>query len=356
MIFVEKFFKKILKLNGADFILNYFFNFGSFLGIIFFMQVISGLLLSLFYESRRNFSFDSIQYLIIEINNGWLIRLIHFNIVSLFFILVILHILKALFYFRFRLKKVWNIGLLIFLILILEAFLGYILIWSQISFWAATVITSLIRVIPIYGKQLIIFFWRGYYLNSFSLKFFFILHFILPLIISVLVFFHLFFLHNYRRSNNLFNSSKLNKRRFFPFYWVKDFINLIFILLFFLFFLFNPFKFNESLSFVFVNNLVSPIHIVPEWYFLWAYAILRAFRIKWVGVCMILIRVIIFFSLQKRLLNYDLISYIFIKFFCLNFLILIWLGSQEPVFPFVNLSLLFSLIYFILLIIMDHLL
>nr|CAD2197586.1 unnamed protein product [Meloidogyne enterolobii]CAD2203941.1 unnamed protein product [Meloidogyne enterolobii] len=156
------------------------------------MQVISGLLLSLFYESRRNFSFDSIQYLIIEVNNGWLIRLIHFNIVSLFFILVILHILKALFYFRFRLKK--------------------------ISFWAATVITSLIRVIPIYGKQLIIFFWRGYYLNSFSLKFFFILHFILPLIISVLVFFHLFFLHNYRRSNNLFNSSKLNKRRFFPFY------------------------------------------------------------------------------------------------------------------------------------------
>nr|YP_009122972.1 cytochrome b [Meloidogyne enterolobii]AJK90856.1 cytochrome b [Meloidogyne enterolobii] len=339
----------MLKLNGVDFILNYFFNFGSFLGLIFLIQVFSGLLLSLYYEPSGNLSFSSIQYLMIEVNKGWLVRLIHFNMVSLFFMMIMMHMLKALFYFSYRLSKVWNLGLLIFLMLMLEAFLGYILIWSQMSFWAATVITSLISVIPIFGDRLIIFFWGGYYLNSFSLKFFFVMHFILPLLIFVLIFFHLIFLHYYSSSNNLFNSTKFNKRSFFPFYWVKDFINLIFIMFFFLFFFFNPFKFNESLSFVFVNNLVSPIHIVPEWYFLWAYAILRAFSIKWIGVLMMLLSVLVFFLLKKSKLNYDLISFVFIKFFCFNFFFLIWLGSQEPVFPFVNLSLFFSVMYFILL-------
>jgi len=165
----------MLKLNGVDFILNYFFNFGSLLGLIIRVQVFSGLILSLFYIVERDLSFNSIQYLIIEVNKGWLFRLLHFNLVSLFFITLLLHFLKALFYFSYRLKMVWFLGLIIFLLLILEAFLGYILIWSQISFWAATVITSLISVLPLLGNKIIILLWGGYYLNTFSLKFFFFL-------------------------------------------------------------------------------------------------------------------------------------------------------------------------------------
>jgi quinol-cytochrome oxidoreductase complex cytochrome b subunit len=126
--FIEIFLKKILKLNGADFILNYFFNFGSLLFIIFFVQILSGLILSFFYSVEDFLSFNSVQYIIFEVNSGWLLRLLHFNMVSIFFIILFLHILKAFYYFRFRLKKVWVLGLIIFLLLILEAFLGYTLI------------------------------------------------------------------------------------------------------------------------------------------------------------------------------------------------------------------------------------
>lgn len=302
---------------------------------------------------ERDLSFNSIQYLIIEVNRGWLIRLLHFNLVSLFFVILFLHLLKALFFFSFRLKLVWLLGLLIFLLLILEAFLGYTLIWSQISFWAATVITSLIRVIPYFGNKLIVLFWGGYYLNSFSLKFFFVIHFIMPFFIFLLIFFHLIFLHKYRRSIKLNLSSKFIKRRFYPYFWVKDLINLILLKLFFLFILFKPFSFNEALRFVFVNNLVSPVHIIPEWYFLWAYAVLRAFSIKWVGVFMMLFRVIVFFFLKKTIFYYDLLRNFIIIIFLFNFLILTWLGCQEPLIPFVDLSFLFTLFYFLLLILLN---
>lgn len=343
----------MLKLNGVDFILNYNFNYGRILGFIFIIQVISGLILRLYYSSESNLSFNSIQYLIIEVNKGWLIRLIHFNLVSFFFMMLFLHILKALFFFSYRLKIVWFVGLVIFLILILEAFLGYALIWSQISFWAATVITSLIRVVPVLGWKFIIFFWGGYYLNSFSLKLFFFIHFILPLLIFFFVIIHLLYLHKYGSSIVLNNSSKLIKRRFFPFFWVKDMINIVFIFLFFLFFLMYPFKFNESLSFVFVNNLISPIHIVPEWYFLWSYAILRAVSIKWLGVIMILFSIIVYFFITRNIINFDLLNKILICFFVYNFLILVWLGRQEPIFPYVDLSFFFSLIYFFILILFN---
>lgn len=342
-----------MKLNGADFILNYFFNFGSLLFMIFFFQVISGVFLRFYYSSEDFLSFNSVQYLIIEVNNGWLFRLFHFNIVSLFFIILFLHILKALYYFRYRLSKVWNLGLIIFLLLIIEAFLGYTLIWSQISFWAATVITSLLRIIPYFGFKLIVLLWCGYFLNSFSLKIFFFLHFIIPLLILVLIFFHILFLHEYGRSTKLSVSRKLSKRSFYPFYWVKDLINFFILFLFFLFFLFNPFSFNEALSFVNVNNLVSPIHIVPEWYFLWAYAILRAFSIKWIGVLIILFRVLVFFLIGKTKMIFDLLSNFILNIFVLNFILLIWLGCQEPIFPFIDLSFFFMIFYFILLLILN---
>lgn len=320
--------------------------------MIFFIQIFSGFFLFFFFRADGSLSFNSVQYLMMEVNYGWIFRLLHFNMVSIFFVFLFLHIFKALFYFRYRLKIVWIIGLLIFFLLILESFLGYTLIWSQISFWAATVITSLLRVIPFFGLKIIIFFWCGFYLNSFSLKFFFFLHFILPILIFFLIFFHVIFLHRYGRSTKI-NSSKLCKRSFFPFYWVKDFCNFFIIFLFFLFFLLFPFSLNESLSFVSVNNLVSPIHIVPEWYFLWVYAILRSFSIKWLGVFIIVFSIVIFFFLKRTILRFDLIRNFFLILFFFNFLFLTWLGFQEPIYPFVELSYFFILIYFFLLFLLN---
>nr|QZL13633.1 cytochrome b [Meloidogyne exigua] len=342
-----------MKFNGVDFILNYFFNFGSLLFMIFFFQIFSGILLSFFYSSEDINSFVSVQYLMFEVNYGWLIRLIHFNLVSMFFFFLFFHMLKAMFFFSYRLWKVWFIGLLIFFFLMMESFLGYTLIWSQMSFWAATVITSLLSVFPIFGNILIIFLWCGFFLNSFSLKLFFFLHFMLPILIFLLIFFHVFFLHDYGSSVKLNNSNSLTKRSFYPFYWIKDLLNFFFFFIFFIFMLNFPFSFNESLSFMVINNLVSPIHIVPEWYFLWVYAILRSLTIKWMGVFMMIFSIFIFFFMKITLLNYNLLQNFIVNFFIFNLIMLTWLGCQEAIYPFVNLSFFFMLIYFFLLILIN---
>lgn len=343
------FVKNILKVLGVDYSLSYFFNFGSFLGLIIIFQIFRGLLLVLFYTPNSEIAFFSVQYLIFEVNLGWFFRLLHFNGASLLFFFLYLHFFKALFFASWNLYEVWFLGLIIIVRLILEAFLGYSLVWSQISFWAATVITSLISVIPFLGKYFVLLIWGGFSLNRRTLKFFFLVHFLLPFFILIMVTLHLFYLHFYGRSINLGIRSKLSKRPFFSFFWFKDFFNFFFLLLFFIFIFSNPFILGDSLGFIPVNDLVSPVHIVPEWYFLWAYAILRAFPSKVLGVFILFFRVFIFFLFNC---SYKTKNYIFIKIlvfiFIFNVIFLTWLGGAEPVFPFVILSLIFSLFFIFL--------
>lgn len=342
------FVKNILKVLGVDYSLTYFFNFGSLLGFIIISQVLSGLILVIFYIPSSDLAFISIQYLIFEVNFGWFFRLLHFNGASILFFFLYLHFFKAIFFASWNLYKVWSLGLIIIIFLIIEAFLGYSLVWSQISFWAATVITRLLRVIPFLGKYLVLLIWGGYSLNRRSLRFFFLIHFLLPFLILIIINFHLIYLHFYGSRINLGISSKLTKRPFYSFFWIKDSINLIFFFLFFLFIFSFPFKLGDSLGFLIVNDLVSPVHIVPEWYFLWAYAILRAFPSKVFGVFILFFSIIIFFGFKN---SYKTKNYKFLKlsviFFIYNSLFLTWLGGAEPLFPFVGLRLIFSIFFIV---------
>lgn len=209
------------------------------------------------------YSFNRIQFIIFEINFGWFIRLVHINFVSFFFVVLFLHFFKALFFFSYKIKETWNIGLLLVLILIGESFFGYVLIWSQISFWACTVITSLLMVIPFYGLNLVFWVWSNYYVSILTLKLFFLIHFILPFILIVFIFLHLFFLHNYCRTSKIYLHGEYDKVTFFPYFWLKDILNLFVIVVLFRFILFFPFYFNDSEMFLEINHLVSPVHIVP---------------------------------------------------------------------------------------------
>lgn len=181
-------------------------------------QIISGIFLALYYNSDSMGAFNSVQYIIFEVDKGWFIRVYHFNSVRFFFFVVYLHLLKGLFFFSYRLKEVWVLGIIILLFLIITAFMGYVLVWAQISFWAGVVITSLVSVIPYLGSKLIWFVWGSFLFRGNSLKFFFVLHFVLPFFILILVFFHLYYLHFYGRTSKLFLHLDLFKVTFYPFY------------------------------------------------------------------------------------------------------------------------------------------
>lgn len=326
--------------------ISIFWNFGSLLAFIFIIQRISGLLIILSFDNRIN-SFYSIEFLIFEFNFGWFFRIIHMNFVSFFFIILILHFIKGIFYFSYNLKEVWFIGVLILLFLIGESFLGYVLIWSQISFWACTVITRLLNVIPIFGEILLLWVWRNFFISALTLKFFFLLHFILPLILLVFIVLHLLFLHNYFRKRKILINRDFEKILFFPFYWIKDAYNLFFLFSFLLFIIKFPFYFNDSEIFLESNRIVSPVHIVPEWYFLFAYDILRRIRNKSLGVFILLFSILIFLFFSFLNQNfYDIFNKIFSFWFLFNLLLLRFLGSCLVENPFISIGIIISIIYF----------
>jgi len=327
-------------------------NFGSILGLVLIFQIFTGVVLALYYSSDSLLAFDSVQYIIYEVNFGWVFRIFHFNGASLFFIFLYSHFFKALFFFSYRLKFVWRTGLVIFLLIIIEAFIGYVLVWAQIRFWASVVITSLLSVIPIWGPTLVVWIWGGFTVSGATLKFFFVLHFLLPWFIILIILSHLIFLHDSGRTSKLFNHGDCDKIRFFPYYWFKDGYNLLLWLVFLSFFLYAPFSLGDPEMFIEADPMMSPVHIVPEWYFLFAYAILRAISNKILGVVALLFRIVRFF-IFILIYSYHAPLNIFNKFLVFLFLfgsvLLSWLGQclVEP--PYVFLRAWFSIFYFLLL-------
>jgi len=258
--------------------------------------------------------------------------------------------LKDCFFFRFRLKKVWLSGLTIYLLIIAEAFIGYAMVWAQISYWACVVITSLIIVIPIWGNILVNWIWNSFNIWNATLKILFIFHFLIPFLILILIIIHLIFLHERGRSSSIFRFDGSLKITFFKLYWLKDSLNLIFWLIFlFLSFLF-PFKLGDPEIFIDVDLNISPVHIVPEWYFLFAYAILRAIPNKILGVVALIFSIFVFyyFSFLKRLKTpLNKFNKTFLYFFILIGTILRWLGQCFVETPFPFLRSLFSFLYFL---------
>jgi ubiquinol-cytochrome c reductase cytochrome b subunit len=248
---------------------------------------------------------------------------------------------------RYNLKKVWIVGVFILLFLMLESFLGYVLIWRQIRFWACTVITRLLIVIPFFGVILLNWIWGNFYVSILTLKVFFLIHFILPFIIFLIVFFHLNFLHFYTSKRNFYISRNFDKIFFFPFYWIKDLYNIFLIFLLLLISFYFPFVFRDREIFLESNNLLSPVHIIPEWYFLFAYDVLRSISNKVLGVILILLRITIFFYFYlKPFSNFYTLNKIFIFLFFFNIVILRYLGSCLVEDPFINLGVIISIFYF----------
>lgn len=346
------FFKSILVSLPSRKRLSLIWNFGSILAIVLGFQIVTGLLLVINYRADRTVAFDSVQFIIYEINFGFLFRIFHFNGASLFFIFLFLHLFKGLFHFSYRLHFVWMRGMTIFILTMLTAFLGYVLVWGQISFWAAVVITNLVRVIPYIGTTLIIWIWAGFSVNNGTLGLFFILHFLVPFIILILVLLHLTFLHATGRTSTLLCLGDYDKIKFFPYYAVKDGINILVWLRFFAFALSFPFVLGDAEMFIAANSLRSPVHIVPEWYFLFAYAILRSIPNKIIGVIAFAIRLFsfYFFGLVK---NYTTILNLLNKFAIFWFIgarvILTWIGQCRVEAPFIIVGQIFSVMYFLIL-------
>jgi len=329
--------------------LNYLWNFGSILGVIFAVQILRGAFLLFYYSNEARLSFFRVNYIIIESKLGWFFRILHFNGASLFFIFLFLHFFKSILNFSYRLKLVWFIGLLILIFLILEAFTGYCLVWAQIRFWASVVITSLLRVVPLFGMKIVYLVWGGFSVSFITLKFFFVVHFILPFVLVVIILLHLIFLHDRGRTSKIFIFSNFEKLIFFHHYWYKDSLNLIVLIIYFIIIIFLPFKLRDPEMFIESDFLNRPLHIIPEWYFLFAYAILRAIPNKVIGVICLLIRLLVW--IVFLLLNYKKffkdffvksISYVFI----FNGIYVRWLGQCMVETPYVVLSIIFSFLYF----------
>lgn len=240
-------------------------------------------------------------------------------------------------------------GLTIFLLLIAEAFIGYVLVWAQMRFWARVVITSLLSVIPFKGFEIVQWIWKGFTVTGGTIKFFFILHFIFPWLILIIVLLHLLFLHNRGRRSKILIHRGVDKIRFYNFYWFKDGLNFLGFLFFFICIFFFPFKLGDPEIIIEANIIIRPVHIVPEWYFLFAYAILRAIPNKILGVLALLIRIIIFyfFGLINSFVRIlDKLNKVFVRFFFFFGLILSWLGQCLVESPYVFLRGLITIFYF----------
>lgn len=323
--------------------------FGRFLGIIIVIQVASGFLLA-FYYVRGRLGWDSVVEITREVRRGWLLRLVHGNTASFVFLILFIHFFRGIIQCSFYLKGPWLSGWVIILLTIMSAFLGYVLPWGQMSFWGATVIINLLRILP-KGKLLVIWLWGGFYVSSFTCSFFYALHFITPLVVLALAMVHLILLHYRGRSvpGGLSRSNRL-KIKFSHIFIFKDLVNMRIIWIIWLWLLAYPDWSADPVNFVFSDLSNSPLHIQPEWYFLHLYAILRSIPNKLGGLVgfALAIVLLVFLSLRARsqsLSQMKFYNYLRWSFLRIN-IILIWLGIQPVEEPYIFMGQIRTLIYF----------
>lgn len=337
--------------------ISYWWNYGSLLGLFLLIQILRGFFLSLHYCPNTSLAFSSIIHTIQNIKNGWLFHNIHINGASFFFICMYIHIARRIYYTSYKLINTWLIGVRIFLLSIITAFLGYVLPWGQISFWGATVITNLISTIPYMGNIIVIWIWGGFSINNATLNRFYSLHFILPFIILIIIILHLYFLHETGSSNPLGFNSNLNKISFHLYFTYKDILGFfIFIYIFIIIILQYPYICRDPNNFTPANPIITPTHIQPEWYFLFAYAILRSIPNKLGGVIALIRSIIIlyFLPLQNNTIinfSFNLLNQYSFWLWTNIFILLTWAGAQVIEPPYITTRQILSFIYFIFFII-----
>lgn len=335
--------------------LNYAWSFGSLVGLFFTLQLITGVFLAMHYTAHVDVAFDSVVHIMNDVQNGWLIRYMHANGASLVFILMYCHIARGL-YFRSYLyarRYIWWTGLLIFILMMATAFIGYVLPWGQMSFWGATVITSLVTAVPFVGENIAYWIWGGFSISNATLVRFFSLHYLLPFVITALILLHLVLLHQVGSTEPL-QVMLTEKVAFHPYYTYKDGFSLaLCILIFITLIFFYPNLLGHPDNFIKANPLVTPPHIVPEWYFTPFYAILRACPDKLGGVISMASALLILFILPVYRTGWGTTPSALSPFykasfwsFVFIFLTLMYLGGQAAAAPFVVCSKIFTLLYF----------
>nr|ACF71391.1 cytochrome b [Neosalanx jordani] len=333
--------------------ISVWWNFGSLLGLCLVIQILTGLFLAMHYTPETSTAFSSVAHMCRDVNNGWLIRNMHANGASFFFICIYLHIGRGLYYGSFLYKATWNIGVVLLLLLMMTAFVGYVLPWGQMSFWGATVITNLLSAVPYMGLDLVLWLWGGFSVDNATLTRFFAFHFILPFIIAAATVIHLLFLHETGSNNPLGLNSDVDKIPFHSYFIINDLLGfLVFFLVFLSLTLFNPYLLGDPDNFTPANPLVTPAHIKPEWYFLFAYAILRSIPNKLGGVLALLFSILVLMlvpilhtSKQRGLAFRPFAQFLFWALVA-DVFILTWIGGMPVEHPFVEIGQIASVIYF----------
>ena len=329
-------------------------NFGSILGLCLITQILTGLFLAMHYTADVTLAFNRVTHIVRDVNYGWLLRVVHANGASMFFVALYLHAGRGIYYASYNYINTWLVGVLILFLVIAAAFIGYVLIWGQISFWAATVITNLLSAIPYLGNMLVQWIWGGFAVDNATLTRFFTFHFVLPFIIAALAIIHLLFLHQTGSRNPLGLKSDTDKIPFHPYYSFKDLLGFVFILWgLFTLVLLNPYLLGDTENFIPANPLVTPVHIQPEWYFLFAYAILRSIPNKLGGAVALVASIAILFILpfiQKDSIRgiqfYPLNQILF--WVMVNIVILLtWIGARPAEEPYVLVGQILTVMYFL---------
>jgi len=329
-------------------------NFGSLLGLCLIIQIATGLFLAMHYTADTSLAFNSVNHICRDVNYGWILRTLHANGASFFFICIYLHVGRGIYYGSYKYFYTWNVGVILLFLTIGTAFIGYVLPWGQISFWGATVITNLLSAIPYIGTELVQWLWGGFAVDNATLTRFFSFHFLFPFIIAAFTIIHLLFLHQTGSNNPLGINRNSDKIPFHPYFTYKDIFGFVIIIIFLtLLTLIAPYILGDPDNFIPANPLVTPPHIQPEWYFLFAYAILRSIPNKLGGVIALVISIAILFILPFTN-NFKFQSN---QFYCINqilfwviviiVILLTWIGARPVEDPYILTGQILTITYFL---------
>jgi len=335
--------------------LNYLWSFGSTAGICLVIQILTGIFLAMHYTPHIDYAFDSVEHIMRDVNNGWLIRYTHANGASMFFIVVYCHIFRGLYYGSYMKPRgaLWASGVVIFLLMMATAFMGYVLPWGQMSFWGATVITNLFSAIPLVGDSIVAWLWGGFSVGNATLNRFFSLHYLLPFVIAGAVIVHLSLLHKDGSNNPLGINNTVDTVPFYPYFYVKDLFSFfVFAFVFAIFVFFYPNLLGHPDNYIPANPMSTPAHIVPEWYFLPFYAILRSIPDKLGGVVAMISAILVLLLLpltntsNVRSGKFRPLFALSYWFLVSDFIILGWIGQKPVESPYIEIGMGATIFYF----------
>nr|YP_007025695.1 cytochrome b [Neotrypaea thermophila]AEW68334.1 cytochrome b [Neotrypaea thermophila] len=333
--------------------ISIFWNFGSLLGLCLIVQILTGLFLAMHFTASVDLAFSSVAHICRDVNYGWLLRTLHANGASFFFICLYMHTGRGMYYGSYMIFHAWSVGVIMLFMVMATAFLGYVLPWGQMSFWGATVITNLFSAVPYIGVDLVQWIWGGFAVDNATLTRFYTFHFVLPFLVAAATMVHILFLHQAGANNPLGVSSDVDKVPFHPYFTYKDIVGFVVVLLFLILLtLLYPYMLGDPDNFVPANPLVTPAHIQPEWYFLFAYAILRSIPNKLGGVIALVLSVAILFILpfthfsNFRSLNFYPLNQILFWTFINVVILLTWIGARPVEDPYVLTGQILTVAYF----------